>query len=55
MYEYSDFKYLAPVQKEALEMICHKMARILNGNPNEHDHWHDISGYSTLVANLLKE
>ena len=54
MYEYSDFKYLAPVQKEALEMICHKMARILNGNPNTYDHWHDIAGYATLVANELK-
>lgn len=40
-------------QREALEMICHKMARIINGNPNEADHWHDISGYATLVADRL--
>ena len=42
-------------QKEALEMIAHKIARILNGNPNVHDHWHDISGYATLVAEQCVE
>lgn len=41
-------------QREALDMICHKIARILNGNPNHHDHWHDIAGYATLVANQLE-
>lgn len=39
--------------KESLEMIQHKIARILNGNPYHHDSWHDISGYSTLVADRL--
>jgi len=41
-------------QKEALEMIVHKIARIVNGDPNYHDSWHDISGYATLVADRLK-
>lgn len=45
---------LHPYQREALEMICHKMARIINGNPNEVDHWVDIAGYATLVADILK-
>lgn len=40
-------------QIEALEMIAHKIARILNGNYDSHDHWHDIAGYATLVANRL--
>jgi hypothetical protein len=40
-------------QIEALEMVAHKIARILNGNPNHHDHWHDVAGYSTLVADRL--
>lgn len=40
-------------QQEALQMIQHKIARILNGNPNKHDSWHDISGYATLVADTL--
>lgn len=40
-------------QKEALEMIQHKIGRILSGNSNEPDHWKDIAGYSTLVFNIL--
>lgn len=45
---------LTEYQREALDMICHKMGRILSGNPNEPDHWHDIAGYATLVENILK-
>lgn len=44
---------LNPQQREALEMISHKIGRILAGNPNVKDHWVDIAGYATLVANLL--
>lgn len=42
-------------QREALEMVMHKAARILNGNPNVRDHWIDIAGYSSLEANRLGE
>lgn len=41
-------------QCEALDMIQHKIGRILSGNPNEPDHWHDIAGYATLVENILR-
>ena len=44
---------LADDQKEALEMIVHKIGRILNGDPNFHDSWHDIVGYAKLVADRL--
>lgn len=40
-------------QKEALEMLAHKVGRILNGDPNYHDSWHDIIGYTKLVADRL--
>lgn len=40
-------------QREALDMIVHKIARILNGDADYVDHWADIAGYSTLVANSL--
>lgn len=40
-------------QAEALEMIQHKIARILNGDPSYHDSWHDIIGYTKLVADTL--
>ena len=41
-------------QQEALEMICHKMARIVNGDPNHLDSWEDLSGYATLISEKLK-
>lgn len=41
-------------QWEALEMIVHKMARIVNGNPDKVDSWVDIAGYATLVADRLQ-
>lgn len=40
-------------QKECLEMVAHKVGRILNGDPNYHDSWHDIVGYTKLVADRL--
>lgn len=44
---------LSSTQKEAMEMIMHKISRILNGDPNFKDHWDDISGYATLVSRDL--
>lgn len=41
--------------KEALEMVAHKIGRILNGDPNYHDSWHDIIGYTKLVADRLEK
>lgn len=46
-------KEIANDQLEALEMICHKMARIINGDPNYVDSWVDIAGYAQLVADRL--
>lgn len=40
-------------QREALEMIQHKIARILNGDPAYGDNWVDVSGYATLVVDEL--
>jgi hypothetical protein len=41
-------------QKESLEMVAHKIGRILNGDPDYDDSWVDIAGYVTLVANRLQ-
>ena len=41
-------------QWEALEMIIHKIGRIVNGNPDKVDHWTDIAGYAKLVADRLE-
>lgn len=45
---------LADDQKEALEMIAHKLGRIVNGDPNYADSWVDIAGYAKLVADRLE-
>lgn len=45
--------FLAADQQEALDMICHKISRIINGDPNHIDSWHDIAGYAQLIANRL--
>jgi hypothetical protein len=45
--------YLADVQKQALEVIADKIARILSGDPNYADNWHDIQGYAKLVEDRL--
>ena len=37
----------------ALYMIASKMARIVNGDFNHLDSWHDIGGYSKLIEDLL--
>jgi hypothetical protein len=44
---------LVPIQVEALEMIAHKIGRILSGDPNHQDHWDDIAGYAKLVSERL--
>lgn len=46
---------LNSTHREALEMIMHKVARILNGDPNYDDSWIDIAGYAQLVADDLKK
>jgi hypothetical protein len=44
---------MTPVQKEALDMILHKVGRIVTGNSDEPDHWLDIEGYARLVRERL--
>lgn len=45
---------LSAYKQEALDMIVHKIARILNGNSSNVDSWVDIAGYATLVAETLE-
>ena len=53
MRESRNWDVLTDQQREALEMVAHKVGRILNGDPNYHDSWHDIIGYTKLVADEL--
>lgn len=53
MYNTDNWGTLKPEMRESLEMIAHKIARILNGDPNYADSWVDIAGYSKLVGDKL--
>jgi hypothetical protein len=46
---------LHPIMREALDMIQHKISRILNGDPFYLDSWQDIIGYTQLVVNYIVE
>lgn len=45
---------LNPAQRESMEMIAVKMARIACGDPDHVDSWDDIAGYATLISNLIR-
>jgi hypothetical protein len=44
---------LKPDQREALEVIAQKMSRIVTGDGDYHDNWHDIMGYAKLVEDRI--
>lgn len=50
-----NWSHLTHYQAEALDMIMHKVGRILAGNMNFQDHWDDIDGYATLVKERNKQ
>ena len=41
---------LTACQRETLDMLAHKIGRILAGDPSHQDHWDDIAGYARLVS-----
>ncbi len=43
-----NWERLSDGQKEALEMISVKLARLLSGDKDFRDHWDDIEGYAKL-------
>lgn len=45
---------MSNAQKEALEMVAHKIGRIVNGDPDYVDSWVDIIGYMQLVVDELE-
>ena len=54
MFQYKPRHDLPDDMVEALEMIAHKIGRILNGDPHYADSWVDIAGYAKLVADRLE-
>lgn len=53
LYSSPNWDLLRADQAEALEIIASKIARMLNGDPNYIDNWHDIQGYARLVEERL--
>ena len=51
----TNWEAMPPDMKEALHMIVHKIARIVEGDFNYDDSWIDISGYSTLIVERLHQ
>ena len=49
MHESGGWSALTDSQRESLEMIAHKVARMLNGNPTYLDNAVDIVGYAQLM------
>jgi len=42
-------------KKEGIDMILHKISRILCGNPNHEDSWVDVEGYASIVRERLEK
>jgi hypothetical protein len=55
MQDLVNWKMLEDYQREALEMISHKIARIMNGDSSYVDNWVDIAGYAILVVDILEK
>lgn len=53
IHEDAGYLHLTPIMREALDMIAHKIGRILAGDPTNKDSWHDIAGYATLVEERI--
>lgn len=47
------FPKMHDMHKEILHMICHKMGRMVNGDPNYIDNVHDIIGYAKGLEDYL--
>lgn len=43
------FELLTEQHIEALDMIAHKIGRIIAGDPTYQDHWDDIAGYAHIA------
>jgi len=55
LHSHKNYKTMDAPYREALEMIQHKIGRILNGDPNYADNWRDIAGYATLAEQYTRD
>ena len=55
MHKSPNWGILPADMKESLEMIAHKIGRILNGDPTYKDSWTDLIGYTKLIEARLED
>lgn len=53
--EQNGWKSLTAMHRESIDMILHKIGRIIAGDPNHLDHWVDIEGYARLISRELED
>lgn len=51
----ADYYDLPASHREALEMIVHKIGRIITGDAFHKDHWQDVAGYATLILKEIEK
>jgi hypothetical protein len=51
----SNWDGLSADKAQALEVIADKIARILSGDPDYKDNWHDIQGYAKLAEDRCND
>lgn len=54
MRDSGNWEALSVDKKEALEMLAVKVSRVLNGDPEYLDSWHDMIGYLRLVEQRIE-
>ncbi len=50
----SGWTSLTEIQREAVDMICCKLSRIMSGQGSFQDHWDDIAGYAKLASQEIE-
>lgn len=53
MREGESWPKMTDVQRESLDLIATKLARIVCGNPHNPDSWLDVEGYAKLVRDRI--
>lgn len=50
-----EWEGLDATQREAIDQVFAKISRLMTGDPDYPDNWHDMAGYSTLAENHSKK
>jgi len=55
MIDSPNWSRLSPDKRECLEMIAHKVGRVLNGDSEYIESWRDMAGYISLIIDSLNK